>query len=169
VEHQYYGCSTPTTAMQRLHGAGHAGFAAHSTAFLAHKVAYAALLADYGRVQDATRYCASVQVPSPAPVHPSFWCGDARRAQETKQEYSHSNTPSAFTNGRTVAACDSRLKPGSARGEHSVHAYTVIGSCIIQSACEVSISGAGSTGGPAEAAARPGRCRGACQGSGVPP
>ncbi len=43
--------------------AGHAGFAAHSTAFLAHKVAYAALLADYGRVQDATRYCASVQVP----------------------------------------------------------------------------------------------------------
>ena len=41
--------------------AGHAGFAAHSAAFLAHKLAYAALLADYGRVQDATRYCASVQ------------------------------------------------------------------------------------------------------------
>ena len=51
-----------TNSRDACTGAGHAGFAAHSTAFLAHKVAYAALLADYGRVQDATRYCASVQV-----------------------------------------------------------------------------------------------------------
>lgn len=40
---------------------GHAGFGGQCGAFLAHKLAYAALLADYGRVADATRYCGAVQ------------------------------------------------------------------------------------------------------------
>ena len=41
--------------------AGHAGFGALSLGFLPHKLAYAALLADYGRVGDAVRYCSAVQ------------------------------------------------------------------------------------------------------------
>lgn len=40
---------------------GRPGFGALCIGFVPHKLAYAALLADYGRLQDASRYCAAVQ------------------------------------------------------------------------------------------------------------